>query len=69
MNKRKTIISNQDPAFLRLQEVQARYNVGRVTARKLAEESGSIVKVGRCVLVDIERLDAYLETLRTTPEA
>ena len=64
MNRRKIFSNMQKSTFLRLPDVQARYQVGRATARKLSDEAGATVKVGRVVLVDVARLDAYLETLR-----
>lgn len=68
MNKRNSTLSDREAAFLRLPDVQKRYNVGRITARKLADDADAVVKVGRCVLVDVARLDAHLEHLRTGAE-
>ena len=59
----------QESAFLRLPDVEIRYQVGRATARKLADDAHATVKVGRVVLVDIARLDAHLEQLRSASEA
>ena len=33
---------------------------GRSTARKLAEQAGAVIKIGRTRLTDLEKLDAWL---------
>ena len=47
--------------FLSVQDSMSRYGLCRNTINKLADEAGARVHVGRRVLIDVEKLDAYLE--------
>lgn len=41
----------------------ARYGLGVHSIRKVAEEAGAIVKIGRRVLVNFTVMDAYIDSL------
>lgn len=57
---------NEDMQTVRLISVPdaaAYMGVGFNTARKVCGESGSILHIGKRVLVDLRALDAYLDSL------
>lgn len=46
---------------MRVPEAQRRYGLGRENIKKLAKECGAVVKVGRSFLVNVERMDRFME--------
>ncbi len=66
MNKLK--ICNPDKREItiktgRLEDACARYNFGRATMRKIAEDAGAVVRVGRCYRVNFTKVDEYLDAI------
>lgn len=49
--------------WISVPEAQATIGVGRNTLLKILQESGATVKCGRRRLVNVAKLNAYLETL------
>ena len=47
--------------YLSVPDSMIRYSLSRNTINKLADEAGARIHVGRKVLIDVEKLDAYLE--------
>ena len=47
----------------RIEQACARYNLGKNTMRKVADDAGAIIKIGTCVLVNFTKLDAYFDAL------
>ncbi len=47
--------------FVRYAEGAALYSLGLHTFQEIAKEANAIYKVKRCVLVNTEKVDAYLE--------
>ena len=41
--------------------LQAYLNVGRITARSIADQSGAVVKIGKRVLFDKKKIDEYID--------
>lgn len=48
----------------RVDDVVSRYSIGKSTARKIGQEAGAVVKIGRAALYDYQKIDKYLEQLR-----
>lgn len=46
---------------IRVPEAQRRYGLGREGIKKIAKECGAMVKVGRAFLVDVERMDKFMD--------
>lgn len=46
-----------------LQEACNRANVGKATMRRIAEEAGAVMKIGRLYRINWEKVSQYLEGL------
>ncbi|MBO5112533.1 MAG: hypothetical protein J6C12_04205 [Lachnospiraceae bacterium] len=46
-----------------LEQAGMRYGFGRNTMRRIAEEAGAIIKIGKCVRVNFTVMDKYIDTL------
>lgn len=59
------ISSNRNPngKLLTVQQMAEVANLGIATTRRIAEESGSIRRIGRCVRVNSELFLDYIETV------
>ena len=53
----------QEPKLVKIEEACRRYSLGRNTMRKVAKESGSVVRVGKRYMINITELDIYLDSL------
>jgi len=47
--------------YIRLDEATKLYSIGLSTARKYAQESGAIYKIGGTVLIKVELFEKYIE--------
>lgn len=47
--------------YLSIKELQAYTSLGESTARKIGAESGAVVRIGRRVLFDRQRIDDYMQ--------
>ena len=47
----------------RIEQACARYGVGRNTMRKIAEDSGAVIRIGRNYLINFEKVDAYMSAM------
>ena len=52
-----------EPRYLRYREICNLYCVGRTKARNMCEAAGAVSKVGKVVLIDRNKLDAYIASL------
>ena len=57
----EALIQSGKKKFVRYAEGAALYSLGLHTFQEIAKEANAIYKVKRCVLVNIEKVDAYLE--------
>lgn len=46
-----------------IEEACARYGLGRVTMRKVAEDAGAVIRLGRRYLVNIAKVDLYMDAI------
>lgn len=46
-----------------LEQAGLRYGFGRNSIRKIAEEAGAIIRIGRCIRVNFTILDEYMDFL------
>ncbi len=47
----------------RLEQACARYGVGRNTMRRIAEEAGAVIHIGRIYLINFEIMDNHMDLL------
>lgn len=47
----------------RIEQACARYGLGKNTMRNVAEQAGAVIKIGKCYLVDFQKVDAYMDSL------
>lgn len=47
----------------RINDACARYGVGIGTMRKIAEDAGAVVRIGRTYLINFTKVDAYMDML------
>lgn len=40
-----------------------RYDLGRNTMRRIAEEAGAVIRIGRIYLINFSKVDAYLDEI------
>ena len=53
-----------NPKTGRIDQACERYGVGRSTMRRIAEESGAVVRVGRTYLINYSKVDQYISIVR-----
>ena len=46
-----------------LPEACARYGLGKATMRKVAEDASAVVRLGRRYLVNVARVDQYMDSV------
>ncbi|MDD6411748.1 DUF6462 family protein [Oliverpabstia intestinalis] len=47
----------------KIQQACVRYGLGATTMRKLAEEAGAVVRIGKCYLVNFSKVDEYMDRM------
>lgn len=47
----------------RLEQACARYGLGRNTMRKVADEAGAVIKIGKCYLINYSKVDSYMDAM------
>lgn len=52
-----------NPKTGRIDQACERYGVGRSTMRRIAEESGAVIRVGRTYLINYSKVDQYMDEL------
>ena len=52
-----------NPKTGRIDQACERYGVGRSAMRRIAEESGAVVRVGRTYLINYSKVDQYMDEL------
>ena len=57
----KNLVRSGQKKFVRYDEGALLYSVGLHTFQDMAKEAGAVYHVKRCVLVNTEKLDQYLE--------
>jgi hypothetical protein len=46
-----------------LDEACTRYGLGQATMRRVAEDAGAVIRIGRRYLVNFTRVDLYLDSM------
>ena len=49
--------------FVAIDELQQYTGLGKATASKIGKECGASIKIGRRVVYDLHKIDAYFESL------
>lgn len=47
----------------KLEQACLRYGLGRNTMRKVADEAGAVVRIGKCYLINYSKVDDYMDSL------
>lgn len=50
--------------YMRYREARLYYCLGLNTIQRLAKEAGATIRIGRCVLIDTEIFEKYLDSFR-----
>lgn len=61
-------VQSGNKRFVRYAEGAALYSLGLHTFQEIAKEANAVYKVKRCVLVNLDLVNAYLEKCRITGE-
>ncbi len=48
---------------VRMEAACARYGVGRNTMRKIAEAAGTVIHIGKSYLINVSKVDKYMDDL------
>lgn len=57
-------VKNGQKKFVRYEEGAMIYSLGLNTFKQLARDAGAVYRVKRCVLVNVCKIDEYLEAFR-----
>jgi len=47
----------------RVEQCCARYGVGRNAMRQIASQAGAVIRIGKSYLIDIPKVDKYLDSI------
>lgn len=47
----------------KLEQGCMRYGLGKNTMRKVADDAGAVVRIGKCYLINFSKVDAYMDSL------
>ena len=61
---KKAIFLNSSGEIVTLEQACGRTNLGLSTVRKLADECGASLKIGRAYRIDIQKLIDYIRTFK-----
>ena len=48
---------------IKIEPACMRYGVGRNTMRKIAEDAGAVVRIGKSYLINVSKVDRYMDSL------
>ena len=51
-----------NPAWITVPQAQARYSLSRPAVMKIAEDTGAIIRLGRCIRIITERFETAYAT-------
>lgn len=46
-----------------IEEACARYGLGKATMRKVAEDACAVIRIGRCYLINFQKVDLYMNSI------
>lgn len=47
----------------KLEQACLRYGVGKNTMRKIANDAGAVIRIGKCYLINFSKVDEYMDAL------
>lgn len=47
----------------KLEQACMRYGLGRNTMRKVADEAGAVIRIGKCYLINFSKVDSYMDNM------
>ena len=48
---------------IKIESACMRYGVGKNTMRKIAEDAGAVVRIGKSYLINVSKVDKYMDSL------
>lgn len=60
---RKMERTNPEVKTGRIEQVCARYGIGKNAMRQVAEEAGAVIRVGKSYLINFTKVDAYMDSI------
>lgn len=61
--RNKVKISEKEIKAAGIEEACLRYGLGKVNMRKIAEEAGAVIRIGKRYLVNFEKVDQYFDSI------
>lgn len=63
--KVKEMMKRETPEVktVKIEPACIRYGVGRNTMRKIAEDAGAVVRIGKSYLINVSKVDRYMDAL------
>ena len=59
-------VGKDDVKTICLPEACARYGLGKASLRKIAMDANAVVRIGKRYLVNVQRLDLYMDSISGT---
>ena len=63
MNKRAKATTTENVKTGSIEDACARYSLGLASMRKVAEDAGAVVHIGRRYLINFDKVDLYMDSL------
>lgn len=63
---RKAIYTNEITKLATIEQAKDRYKLGRYALTRYAEEKGALVRFGRNIRINIEKMDECIDSQRTS---
>lgn len=57
-------LKKQQSKYMRIREAKEYYCLGITTIRRLAKEAGATIHIGKCLLIDTEIFEKYIDSFR-----
>lgn len=63
--KVKELMKREMPGLktIKIEPACMRYGVGKNTMRRIAEEAGAVVRIGKSYLINVDKVDSYMDGL------
>lgn len=62
IKRKEREIPREEERWYRYSDMEYLYGLGKNTCRKLAKEAGAVRHVGRAVIIDRKKVEAYLDS-------
>lgn len=55
--------TDPEPKTGKIEQACLRYGLGKNTMRKVAEDAGAVIRIGKCYLINYDKVDDYMDYL------